>query len=245
VIIVNEAFAERIWPGESAVGKRLKVGGLDAAGPWLTVVGVFRNIRFYGLDSEPSPLFIRPYTQAAWPSMTVVTKTASAPMAMASSIKAAIAEVEPNQPVALTRTMESVVDASVGGRRFPMQLLIGFAVLALVLAAVGIAGVVGYTVAQRTDEIGIRMALGAQAEDVLRLVMGQSLSWSVMGVAAGVVASIGFLRLLRSALFNVSPADPSVLAAVSLLLVIVALVASYVPARRALRVDPVTALRHD
>ena len=141
--------------------------------------------------------------------------------------------------------MEDVVGGSVASRRFPMLLLSGFALLALVLAAVGIAGVVGYSVVQRTQEIGVRVALGARATDVLRLVIGHSLSWTLAGIAAGVAASLGLLRFLRTLLFGVTPADPIVLAGVSVLLVAVALAATYVPARRAMRVDPVSALRRD
>ncbi len=141
--------------------------------------------------------------------------------------------------------MEEVAGGSVASRRFPMLLLSGFALLALVLAAVGIAGVVGYSVVQRTQEIGVRMALGAQTSDVLKLVLGHSLSWALIGVVVGIVASVGLLRLLSSLLFGVTPTDPFVLGAVSLVLVTVALAASYLPARRAMRVDPVSALRNE
>jgi putative ABC transport system permease protein len=177
--------------------------------------------------------------------MSVVAKTASAPAAFVTPIKRALAAIEPNQPVSSVRTMEEVVGRSVAARRFPMLLLSGFALLALVLAAVGIAGVVGYSVVQRTQEIGVRVALGAQAGDVLRLVIGHSLSWTLAGVVAGVAASLGLLRFLRTLLFGVTPADPIVLGGVSLLLVAVALGATYVPARRAMRVDPVSALRRE
>jgi putative ABC transport system permease protein len=139
--------------------------------------------------------------------------------------------------------MEEVVGASVSSRRFPTLLLTGFALLALALAAVGIAGVVAYSVVQQSQEIGLRMALGAQPRDVMRLVVGHSMAWTLGGLAVGLGASFGVLRLLRSLLFGVTPTDPVVLAAVSVLLICVALAASYLPARRALRVDPVSALR--
>jgi len=243
--LVNEAMAKRFWPDESAVGKRFKIGQFSGNAPWLTVVGVFTNVRHWGLDNEPGPSFLRPYSQAGWPSMSVVAKAASAPAAFVTPIKRALAAIEPNQPVSSVRTMEDVVGGSVASRRFPMLLLSGFALLALVLAAVGIAGVVGYSVVQRTQEIGVRVALGARATDVLRLVIGHSLSWTLAGIAAGVAASLGLLRFLRTLLFGVTPADPIVLAGVSVLLVAVALAATYVPARRAMRVDPVSALRRD
>jgi putative ABC transport system permease protein len=141
--------------------------------------------------------------------------------------------------------MEEVVGASVANRRFPMLLLSLFAALALVLAAAGIAGVVAYSVSQRTNEIGVHMALGARSRDVLRLVLGDSLSWSLIGVAIGIVVSFGLSRFLRALLFDVTATEPIVLGAVSCLLIAVSLVASYIPARRALRVDPASALRHD
>jgi putative ABC transport system permease protein len=245
VALVNESMAKRFWPGEDAVGKRFAIGQFGSGAPWLSVIGVFRDVRHGGLDNEPGPSFLRPYSQAAWPSMSIVTKTASAPGAFVTPVKSALAAIEPSQPVSSVRTMEDVVGTSVASRRFPMFLLSGFALLALVLAAVGIAGVVGYSVVQRTREIGVRMALGAQASDVLRLILGHSVSWTLVGVVVGVVASFGLLQFLRSLLFGVTPTDPIVLGAVSLLLVGVALGASYVPARRAMRVDPVLALRCD
>jgi putative ABC transport system permease protein len=245
VVLVNESMAKRSWPGEVAVGKRVKIALAGGDGTWLTVVGVFGDVRQGGLDRDPYPSFLRPYSQAAWPSMDIVAKTTSAPIAVAKAVKEALADIEPSHPVSNIRSMQDVVGASTAPRRFPMFLLTGFAILALALAAVGIAGVVGYTVAQRTNEIGVRMALGARASDVLRLVLGQSLSWTLVGVVAGVMASLGLLRLLRSQMFGVTPADPTVLGAVSVLLLAVAFGASYLPARRAARIDPVSALRHD
>jgi putative ABC transport system permease protein len=245
VALINESMAARFWPNQDAVGHRFKIGRVGSDNPWLTVVGVFRDIRHWGLDSEPGPSFLRPYSQAAWPSMSIVAKTASAPLPFVTPIKAALRAIEPNQPVSTVRTMEDIVGNSVASRRFPMILLSGFALLALVLSAVGIAGVVGYSVVQRTPEIGVRVALGAGTGDVLRLMLGHSLSWTLGGVAAGLALSFGLLQLLRTLLFGVTPTDPVVLAGVSMLLVAVAMAASYVPARRAMQVDPVTALRRE
>jgi predicted permease len=245
VAVVNESMAKRFWPGEDVVGKRFKIGQTGSDSPWLTVVGVFRNVRQNGLENEPGPSFLRPYNQAAWPSISIVTKTASIPQTLTPAVKDALLDIEPNQPVSNTQTMEEVVGASVANRRFPMLLLSLFAALALVLAAAGIAGVVAYSVSQRTNEIGVHMALGARSRDVLRLVLGDSLSWSLIGVAIGIVASFGLSRFLRALLFDVTATEPIVLGAVSCLLIAVSLVASYIPARRALRVDPASALRHD
>jgi putative ABC transport system permease protein len=196
-----------------------------------------------GLDRDQGPAFYRPYPQAGWPVLTVVVKTASTPESLIAPIKRAIAEVEPSRPVSAVRTMSAVVGRSVSSRRVPMVLLSGFALLALVLAAVGIAGVVGYSVVQRTPEIGVRMALGAQRRDVLRLILGHSLAWALGGVAAGLIGALGLLRLLGALLFGVTASDPLVLASVSVLLIAVVLGASYLPARRAMRIDAVGAIR--
>jgi putative ABC transport system permease protein len=243
VALINQAMAREFGPKGEAVGRRFKIGGVNSDNPWLTVVGVYDNVRQRGLDREARPWFIRPYSQAGWPWMSIVTKTAAAPASFTGPVKKAIAIIEPNQPVSDIRTMDQVVGASVSSRRFPMLLLSGFAVLALLLAAVGIAGVVAYSVVQRTQEIGVRMALGAETRHVLQLVVGHSLWWTLAGVIGGVIASLGLLRMLQGIVYGVAPTDPFVLAAVSLLLVVVALAASYVPARRAARVNPVTALR--
>jgi putative ABC transport system permease protein len=243
VAIINEAMARRDWPGQDAVGKRFKIGLYGSDGPWLTVVGVFKNVRQFGLDSEPGPWFLRPYHQAAWPFMSIVVKTASAPASFVAPVKQALKIVEPNQPVSGIRTMEDVIGTSVSSRRFPMLLLTLFGVLALVLAAVGIAGVVGYSVVRRTQEIGLRMALGAHRGDVLRLVLGQSLIWTIVGVACGVAAAFGLLRFLETLLYGIKPADPMVLGSASIILIVVSTAASYLPARRAMGIDAVTALR--
>jgi putative ABC transport system permease protein len=232
-----------VWKGETALGKRFKIGGLNGDNPWMTVVGVHKDFRHRGLDIPQGPSFYRPYQQAAWPVMSILVKTTAAPEGLASSIVRAVGVVEPFQPVSGVRTMTEIVGLSVAPRRFPMLLLSAFAVLALILAAVGIAGVVGYSVVQRTPEIGVRIALGAQRFDVLRLILGHSLAWALAGIIIGVAGAIGVLRLLGTLLYQVTPTDPIVLGSVSVLLIGVVLAASYVPARRAMRVDAVTALR--
>jgi putative ABC transport system permease protein len=243
VAMINEAMARRNWPGEDAVGKRFKIGLFGSDAPWMTVVGVFKDVRQFGLDTDPGPWFLRPYQQAAWPFMSIIVKTASVPASFVAPVKQALAIVEPNQPVSGVRTMEDVVGTSVSSRRFPMLLLTLFGLLALVLAAVGIAGVVGYSVVRRTQEIGLRMALGAQRRDVLRLVLSQSLVWTAVGIVVGLAAAFGLLRFLDTLLYGIKPADPMVLGSASILLVVVALSASYLPARRAMGIDAVRALR--
>ncbi len=191
------------------------------------------------------PQMFRPYTQAAWPTMSVVVRTTGAPLSFESAAKKSLATVLPDRPVSGVSTLEDMVRGSLGSRRFPMMLLAAFALLALALAAVGIVGVVSYSVAQRTHEIGIRMALGAGPASVLRMILQSSMAWVFVGIAAGAGGSLALTRLLGSLLFDVQPGKPVVLVTVSALLAAVALLASYLPARRATKVDPLVALRYE
>jgi putative ABC transport system permease protein len=241
VIVINEAMARTFWPKEDPVGRAIRLGG--SSGPRLTVVGVVGDVHFLGLDAPARRQFFRPYTQAGWPVMNIVVRTANAPGTFAAPVKKALATVLPDWPVSGSETMEEIVHNSTGSRRFPMLLLSVFSVLALALAAVGIVGVVSHSVVQRTHEIGIRMALGAETVDVLRLMVNSSMLWVMVGLAAGIAGSIGLTRLLTAMLYEVRPLDPVVLGGVSLLLAAVALLASYLPARRAARIDPIVALR--
>ena len=243
VIVINEAMAQRFWSKEDPVGKAIRFGGPD--GPRLTVAGVVGDVHYLGLDAPLRPQFFRPYTQAGWPVMSIVVRTASAPANFASLVKKGLAETLPDRPVADVETMEQIVHDSTGSRRFPMLLLSAFALVALVLAAVGILGVVSYSVTQRTHEVGIRMALGAERFDVLRLIVSGSMAWVLAGVGLGIAGSIGLTRLLGRLLYGVRPTDPVVLGGVSLVLISVALLASYLPARRATKVDPMVALRYE
>jgi len=243
VIVINDAMAHKFWPDEDAVGRAIRLGGMD--GPRLTIVGVVGDVHHTGLDEPARPQFFRPYPQAGWPVMSVVVKTAGAPATYTPAIKKALAEVEPTRPVSDVMPMQDIVQDSVGSRRFPAFVLSGFAGLALVLAAVGIVGVVSYSVAQRTQEIGIRMALGACKSDVLKLILSGSMAWVFIGIALGIIASLGLTRLLGTLLYGVKPGNPLVLGTVVLILAAVALLASYIPARRAAKVDPMVALRYE
>jgi len=241
VIVINQSMAHDFWPKEDPVGRAIRLGGSD--GPRLTVVGVVGDVHFQGLDNPARRQFFRPYAQAGWPEMTVVVRSIATPMAYLTPIKKALASILPDLPVSGAETMEEVVHNSTGSRRLPMLLLSVFSVLALVLAAVGIVGVVGHSVTQRTQEIGIRMALGAETMDVLRLMVSGSMAWVLVGLVAGVAGSAALTRLLAGMLYDVRPLDPVVLGGVAMLLAVVALLASYFPARRAASIDPITALR--
>lgn len=241
VIVVNQTMAHAFWPKENPIGKAIRLSGSE--GPRLTVVGVAGDVRYRGLDAPVRRQFFRPYPQAGWPEMSIVVRTINAPASFAEPVKRALASAFPGRPVSGTETMDNVVHGSTGSRRFATLLLSAFSFLALLLAAVGIVGVVSHSVAERTHEIGIRMALGARTADVLRLTVNSSMAWVLVGLAAGIAASAGLTRLLAGLLYNVHPLDPLVLAAVSLLLGSVALFASYWPARRAAKIDPVVALR--
>jgi putative ABC transport system permease protein len=243
VIIINETMARRFWPNENPIGRAIRLG--DPSGPRLTVIGVVGDVHYLGLDAPVRPQFFRPYTQAGWPVMNVVFRTRTAPANYTVLVKRALAEFSPERPVSGVETMEDIVRDSTGSRRFPMLLLSGFAFFALALAAVGIAGVVSFSVTQHTREIGLRMALGARTTDVLSLMVGRTMRWALVGVGIGITGSMGLTRLLSGVLYDVRPNDPWVLSAVALLLAGIALLAAYLPARRASRIDPMVALRSE
>jgi putative ABC transport system permease protein len=247
VAMINARMAREYFPRESPVGKRIMFGHPSAtsAPKWMTIVGVVGDTRLYGL-ANPSRLEIYiPFRQNAGDHMSLVVKSAVDPAALASSIRAVVAEIDKDQPIFGISTMNQVVLNSVSTRRITLILLGLFSTLALVLAAIGIYGVISYSVAQRTHEIGIRMALGAQNKDVLRMVLTQGVKIAGTGVAIGMAASFGLTRLMTKLLFSVSAADPLTFAAVATGLALVAMLACYIPARRTLRVDPMIALRYE
>ena len=244
-VVVGESTARRFWPNESAVGKRIKIG--DAANPWLNIVGVVGDVRHYGLDKPTNLQVYLPHAQKPSQQMTLVVRAsgASADAGLAAAVRGQVWAVDRDQPVYDIKPMEQYVADSIAQRRFSMLLVAIFAVVALVLAVVGIYGVMSYTVSQRTREIGLRMALGAQGRDILKLVVGQGLVLTLAGVGAGVAAAFAVTRAMSSLLFGVSAADPLIFSAVAVLLTSVALFACYLPARRAARVDPMEALRYE
>jgi putative ABC transport system permease protein len=241
VLVINQALARRYFAGEDPIGRRLKVEWGDSVGG--EIVGVVGDVKHAGLDSVPSPTIYLPAPQFPFPAMAVVVRTRSDPLAMAAAVRGAVRELDPDIPTADVKTMEQYVETSVARRRFTMLLLGGFAALALVLAALGIYSVIAYSVARRTREIGLRIALGAQRGDVAAMVVRQGVTVALVGVAVGLAGAALLTRVLANLLFGVSATDPLTFAGVALLLGTVAALASYIPARRAMRVDPMVALR--
>src|SRR5215831_9068148 len=247
VALINARLARDLFPGQDPVGKRFINGRPDPARRlvWTTIVGVVDDTRMYGL-ANPSRLEIyRPLAQGAPDEMDLIVKSRIEPTALTSSIRSVLASIDRNQPITSISTMDQLVQKSVGSRRVTLILLGVFSVLALVLAGIGIYGVISYSVAQRTREIGIRMALGARREDVMKMILLQGGRIAAAGVVSGMLAAFGLTRYLEKLLFSVSPGDPATFAAVAFVLAIVALLACYIPARRTLRVDPITALRYE
>jgi putative ABC transport system permease protein len=244
VVVINETMARRFWPGQGAIGKRIRWGGWNPQG-WLTIAGVAADVKFSTLDAEIPPTVYMPVFQIPRirRDAIFIARTTSDPASLADALRREIAAIDPDLPVYDIRAMNQVIAESVAGRRFTMGLLAIFAIAALSLAALGLYGVLSYAVTQRTREIGIRMALGGRRLDVLRLVVGQGMSLAMIGALAGLIASLALTRLMKGLLFGVSASDPFTLAAVALLLTMVSLVACWIPARRATKVDPMIALR--
>jgi putative ABC transport system permease protein len=246
VAVINEAMARRFFPGEDPVGRRVdfRVGDADEpAPPGRQIVGVVGDVRHQGLAQPPGPEIYLPYGQEPLSLVALVVRTASPPEAMATAVKSAVWAVDPEQPVLAVMGLDRLAAESLALRRVSTMSLGAFAAIALALSALGLYGVMSFSVAGRTREIGVRMALGARRGQILAMVLGQGLAVTGLGVAVGLAGALALTRVLASLLFGVSPTDAASLAAVAVLLVSVALAASYVPARRATRVDPITALR--
>jgi putative ABC transport system permease protein len=245
VIIVNEALARRFWPNQDALGKRLGFEEDPGKQVWREVVGIAGNVRHKALETEAMPEVYFPHQQFPSNFMNLVVHTASDPASMVSAIRNQVLSIDKDQPVSDVMTMEQRLAKSVASRRFVMLLLGAFSALAVGLAAVGIYGVMAYLVVQRTQEIGVRLALGAQKRDVFKLIVGKGMVLAVIGTAIGLVASLALTRLMRSLLFGVTPTDWLTFVIVSVVLLTVALLACYIPARRATKLDPLIALRYE
>ncbi len=241
--VVNETFARRFWPGQSAVGKRFSTE--SGAGPWLEVVGVIRDGKYFSLSEDPTPLVFRNLRPENGSYLTLVVRTASEPQSVIGALRDEFQQLDANLPVYNVKTMTEHMALPLFPARVAAMLLGGFGLLALILAAIGIFGVMSYAVSQRTREIGIRMALGANAGGILKLVVGHGLKLIVVGLGIGVAGSVAGTRLMSSFLYGVSATDAVTFAIIALLLTGVALLACYVPARRATKVDPMVALRYE
>ena len=243
VAVINEVLAQRYFPNKDPLGKRLKQSLPNS--PSYEIVGIVRHVEHYNLDGQNSvqPQFYTNFNQSRARPINLLVRTDAEPLSLAAAVRAQVAALNKDQAVFNVRTMEQILARSVAARRFSMLLLTVFAVVALALASLGIYGLMSYAVAQRTREIGVRMALGAQSGDVLRLVIGQGMKLAFVGVATGLVASLALTRTMKNLLFGVSATDPATFATIALLLIAVALLACWLPARRATKVDPIVALR--
>jgi putative ABC transport system permease protein len=249
VVIVSQSVARSLWANENPIGKRISMEDEPKAGDWLNVVGVVDDVKQQGLGKKSDPAIYQPCLQAghvfSLSHINFVAKTAANPESVAEEMRGIVRDVDKDQPIASIATMGNLMEAATAEPRFQARLLGVFAAAALVLAIVGVYGVLSYSVARRTHEIGIRMALGAHAEEVRRMMLGNALAIVGAGVAIGVCGALGLTRVLAKFLFEVKPGDPATLATVALTLIVTTLAACYIPARRASRVDPMVALRYE
>jgi predicted permease len=239
--LVNQSLARRYWPGENPIGKKITLGYVTT--PW-EVVGLIGDVKNVGLNVDPQPEIILSYPQRPWALLNLMVRTAGPPNAMTAAVKGALAKVDPDQSVTNVQSMDELLDSGRAQTRFTMYLLGGFAAAALVLSLVGIYGAIAYSVAQRTREMGIRLALGADRSDIFRLAVGQGITLAGIGIAIGLAGAAGLTRLISGLLYKTSATDPAILAVSTLLFLAAALAAGYVPARRAMRIDPGDALRY-
>jgi putative ABC transport system permease protein len=242
VVIISEATARRHFPTEDPIGKRIGNGRPDG---WMEIVGVTADVKHFGLKEDARASMFFPHRQQPSRRMYIVARTAADPLSLSSALRGAVASMDKNLAVSSVSAMEEITAQSIGQERFTLLLLGIFSALALLLAVAGIYGVMSYAVAQRTREIGVRMALGAQTRDVLKLVMTQGMALTLAGVGIGLASALALTRFIRVLLFDVSATDPITFTGVAALLTLVALVACYVPARRASKVDPMVALRRE
>jgi putative ABC transport system permease protein len=246
-MIVNQALADQDFPGESAIGKRINFGNTDSNNQpvWFEIVGVTANVRSLELREEPTAELYFSSEQDPWDEMSLVVRSTGDPDSVAGALRQVVTDVDRTVPISDVQTMKQIVSTSVTQPRFNLFLVALFSVIALLLSAAGIYGVTSYSVSQRTHELGIRMALGAQVRDVLGMILKQGMSVIAIGLVLGLGAAFVLLRLMKSLLFGVTETDPLTFVVTTVVLTFVALVACYVPARRATKVDPLEALRYE
>jgi putative ABC transport system permease protein len=240
--IINSDLARIYFPTEDPLAKRIT---FDDGESWISIVGVVADIKRMGLDTSAKPEVYFPYLQAPSTSMSVVARTTTEPLSLVGGVKNQIQTIDKDLPVGEWKTMQQVLSESNSGRRFNLVLLTAFAAVALILAIVGIYGVMSYAVTQRSHEIGIRMAIGAQSRDVFRMVVGEGMILALIGIGFGLVGAFALTRLMTTMLFAVEPTDPATFITIAVLLTGVTLVACYIPGRRATKVDPLIALRYE
>ncbi len=245
VVVLNTSFARQLWPGENPLGKRLHFGSTESVAPWCTVVGVVGDIKPSPWDDQAPPMAYLPLTQVTYNSLSMAIRTHGDPTALVAAARAQVQALDPEQPVFEVRTLEKIIDDDLSGVRASASMMMVYGLIALVLSASGIFGLMAYSVSQRTHEIGVRMALGAQHQNILRMVVGQALKLALFGLAIGVPAALALTRALSSLLFGVVHIDAPVFVGFTLLLALVAAIAAYLPARRATKVDPMVALRYE
>lgn len=250
VIVVDDVLAARIWPERNPIGERLFIRvpnetNTGSVAAEAEVIGVVDHIRHRDVTRDGRGTIYAPYRRFSWFELSMVVRTTVDPLSVADAVRREVLAVDPNLPIYAFRTMEQQMAAALAPTRFALVLIAVFAVTALILAAVGLYGVISYLVRQRTREIGVRMALGARGADIVRLVVGQGLTLAAFGIVIGLVGAFALSRLVESMLFGVAPSDPLTYVGISGLLIVVATVACYLPARRTTRVDPMIALRHD
>jgi predicted permease len=243
VTIIDENMARSYWPDENPIGKRFKQGGPNSKSPWMTVVGVVGVVKHYALDTDSRVAYYTPHLQRFDNTMCVVVRVTTGPLSIAAAVTREVWAIDPNAPIYDVKTMEQWLSESLARRRFAMISLGLFALVAMILAAVGIYGLMSYSVAHRTREIGIRMALGAQTRSVLKLIIGQGMLLASAGVGVGLIIAFAVTRFMASLLFGVNATDLLTFAAIALALAGVAALACWIPARRATKVDPMIAMR--
>jgi putative ABC transport system permease protein len=243
--VINETMARRYWPGEDPIGKQFRLAGPASMFPWVTVIGIAGDVRYGDAEAAPEPTMYQPLSQARGGSLSVVIRANGNPMALAGAIRGEVRNIDRNVPLLDVREFSFYLSRSFAQRRLLLAVLSSFAGIALLLASFGIYSVVAYSVTQRTQEIGLRVALGAQQRGILNLMLLQGMRISIGGIAVGIAGTLVFSRVMTTLLYAVTPSDPLTIGLVCILLLFVTVTASYVPAARALRIDPVVALRFE
>jgi putative ABC transport system permease protein len=245
VLLVNETLARQFWPNEQPIGKRIALSGARGESQWREVVGIVADVKHYSLDGETRPEMYFPFSQEPQTAVSAVIRTTGAPESLAAAVRRELMAMDREQPILAVRPLDELLSRSVALPRFYSALLAIFSVVALLLAAVGIYGVMSFAVGQRTHEMGVRMALGARAGSVQRMVLGEGLVFALVGAVLGVAAALALTRVMSKLLYGIAPSDPVTFLGATLLMLAVATAACLIPARRATRVDPMLALRSE